>query len=244
MSFFGKAFRAEYPLNWSILGAGNGLARKNGGVQTILNFYDPVFSGVIASNTALDTSTNTLADITFSPSINMASLLNQTAIVTSSTTTNDYGYIPYIVQVDGYLPLFLNMNSTITANTTKVVVRSGTGTQDGSTGYTTTSLSSNELVGKICYVRRVLCLHELTTRPSGLNLDSSSFVGNNTAASADSVYVLADGLLSQFFLRADNITWRAVGATASRGNLPVFFSTQSFFLNPVKVSTSKITMFP
>lgn len=244
MSFFGPFYKAEYPLSWSFIGNGNGSVRAFGGVQTLLSFYDPVFVGTIASNTALDTTTNTSADITFSPSINMASLLDQTAIVASSTTTNDYGYIPYVVQIDGYLPLFLNMNSTITANTTKVVVRSGTGTQDGSDGFTTKTLTQNELLGKKCYLRRVLCLHELTTRPSGISLDSSSFVGNNTFSSADIFYYYNNGVATGIFLRGDNITWRLVGATANRGNLPLFFMSYSSLLNAVRLSVTKLIRYP
>lgn len=244
MSFFGPAYKAEYPLSWSLIGSGNGSARTYGGIQTLINFYDPVFIGTIASNTALDATTNTSADVTFSPSVNMASLLDQTAIVASSTTTNDYGYIPYVVQVDGYLPLFLNMNSTITANTSKVVIRSGTGNQDGGDGFAQKSLTQNELSGKKCYLRRVLCLHELTTRPSGISLDSSSFSGNNTSASADSLYYYAGGFTTIVFLRGDNITWRIVGGTANRGNLPLFFMVYSYLLNPVKLSVSKLIRYP
>lgn len=244
MGFFGPRYKAEYPLNWSFVGTGNGSTRAYSGVRSLLNFYDPVFIGTIATNGALDTTTNLTADITFSPSVNMASLLNQTAIVASSTTVNDYGYIPYIVEVDGYMPLFLNMNDTITANTTKVVVRSGTGTQDGSDGLTTKILTSNELANKNCYLRRVICLYELTTRPTGLNLDNSSFTANNSVSLADQFFYFAGGTTITLFLRGDGITWRSSGGTQNRGNLPFFFMNYGFCLNAIKLSTNKTIQYP
>lgn len=244
MGFFGPPYKAEFPLNWSMVGGGNGTARASANIPTILNFYDPVFVGTIASNTALDPTTNTTADITFSPSVNMASLLDQTVIVASSTTINDYGYVPHIVQIDGYLPLLLNMYDSIQANTTKVIVRASYNSADG-IGSMTRNLTANELLGKKCYVRRVLCFFELTTRPSGLNLDSSSWTGNNITGSADQAYFLNAGAISIHSLRGDGVTWRNGGSgTANRGNTPLFLAYQTLILNALKISTNKNVQYP
>jgi hypothetical protein len=244
--------RVRYPLNWGFTSKGLAGVRRAAVFHAPLNFYDPVFVGTISTNTALDSTINTTCDITFAPFQNMADLLNQTALVASSTTSNDYGYRPYIVQLDGYEPLLVDVSASITANTTKLVIRansylvSGTPTSTFGLGITNL-LSANELTGKKCYVRQVLCPFDLTTRPSQITLDSGSLTGNNSISSADTIYATNSIDSTQWlsvFLRGDGVTWRKSGSTANYGNTPIIFFNSFEALNAFKISINKNIAFP
>ena len=242
--------RVRYPLNWGFTSKGLSGTRRSAVFHPPLNFYDPIFIGTISTNTALDSTTNTTCDITFAPFQNMADLLNQTALIASSTTFNDYGYRPYIVQIDGYEPLLVDVFASITANTTKLVIRAnpynGTITSTFGLGITNLLLA-NELANKACYVRQVLCPFDLTTRPSEITLDSGSFTASNSSSLADQL-IAGDSLDStnnfMIYLRADGVTWRKSSGTPNYANTPIIFFNLFNSLNAFKISINKKIAFP
>jgi hypothetical protein len=243
--------RVRYPINWGFTSKGLAGVRRSAVFHSPKNFYDPVFIGRISTNTALDASINTTCDITFAPFQNMADLLSQTSIITNSGSSNDSGYRPYIVEADGYEPLLVDVSASITANTTKLVIRSNLYATQSSTIFNpgiTMLLSANELTGKKCYVRPVLCLFDLTTRPTEITLDSGSFTASNTATLADQ-FVIADSVDTanniSLYLRADGVTFRKTAASAiSLGNTPLFLFNSFNSVNALKISINKNIAFP
>jgi len=242
--------RVRYPLNWGFTSKGISGTRRAAVFHPPLNFYDPVFVGTISTNTALDSTTNTTCDITFAPFQNMAVLLNQTALVTSATTFNDYGYRPYIVQVEGYEPLLVDVFASITANTTKLVIRANpyNGIITSTFGLGITNLlSANELANKSCYVRQILCPFDLTTRPSEITLDSGALTGSNSNSLADQLVGVDSVDASDNFmiyLRADGVSWRKLSGTPNYANTPIIFFNSFNSLNAFKIRINKKIAFP
>ena len=141
------------------------------------------FSGIIASNSG--------ASVHFAAGDVAAALENGAAY--------------YLEVVAGPLEgerLDVNTSATLAAGGSEVILTLGPGSLS-----TADTLNADVLASARAVIRRHVTLGSLPA------LFSPALEGNNSAAKADSVQLLVNGLLTTFYLRGDGVTWREVGKT-------------------------------
>jgi len=143
---------------------------------------------------------------------------NTSSVVTLSGVSNVGALLtegePYYLEVvSGALEgerFDVNTAATKTAANSTVTI-------DTSSVNNTSSLANGGLAEAQVVVRKHITLEQLQ------GYFSPALVGNNSAGSADQIALLnpASGVFITYFLRGDNVTWRAVGSTTSANKVAV-----------------------
>jgi hypothetical protein len=146
-------------------------------------------------------SSNTASVVSLSSSDNLATILN---------STENAGFPFYVEVVSGALEgerWEVNLSSTIASGNAEVTI-------DTASPNNTSTLVASSIVGSTLALRKHVTLSQLQS------FFSPALVGNNNAASADqiSVYNPSTDTFTNYYLRADNVTWRIQGTltTASK----------------------------
>jgi hypothetical protein len=159
---------------------------------------------------------------------------NTSSIITLTGVTNAGALLtagePYYVEVvDGALEgerFDVDTAATITAGNATVVLST-------SSPNNTSTLSPSVVVGSSIALRKHVTIEQLQT------YFSPGLTGNNNFALADqiSLYNPAGGILTSYFLRGDNVTWRQVGTTTTANKFVVASGT-GFFVTKRNSATS------
>jgi len=159
---------------------------------------------------------NTTSTVTFSGVTNVGSLL---------TATEPY----YIEVVTGALEgERFDVDPTAT-----IASANGTVTINPSSANNTSTLGAGSLNGSSIALRKHITLEQLG------GAFSPTLIGNNSANSADQIALWdgSTGILVSYYLRADGVTWRQVGTTASANKLPVASGVGFFFTKRTSSTT-------
>lgn len=140
--------------------------------------------------------------------VNLSGVANVGSLLSSSE--------PYYLEVySGSLQgdrFEVSVNSTISAANSSVVL-------DASSPYNTFSVASigASLDGATVALRKHVTIEQVQ------GMFSPALIGSNTAASADQVSVFDPATQNyiNYFLRADNVTWRRVGTTTGANKVPI-----------------------